>query len=264
MRFMNGHSLTPRPGRKGGHSPAGPGVPSGPFDPTRLPLLTRKRIGRPPIPPITPPRSTRSTASSSSRPTTPALAPTSDVRSQSSVPSSARSCPSIDASTSTEDSILLTPLTPLPHILAASCQTAKADLVSPGSVWHPGEEIDPYDRLRHTSPGSPSPSIRPIRHGDSELSPETPELVDEDEAPAASPIIVQHFSSIGGPASALQRFRRASLRDFELSGLSLFLFCPKRRTSFWSDDQMVKQMKEAQAWRCEAARQGMCHSITFG
>jgi hypothetical protein len=64
----------------------------------------------------------------------------------------------------------------------------------------------------------------------------------------AVPKLLHHVSSEGGPISALKRYVLASKQDPRLSGMSLFLHCPKKRVPHRSTERIRKLRKIAMEW----------------
>jgi hypothetical protein len=64
----------------------------------------------------------------------------------------------------------------------------------------------------------------------------------------AVPKLLHHISSEGGPISALNIYILASKQDPSLSGMSLFLHCPKKRVPHQGTERIRKERKIAMEW----------------
>lgn len=217
-----------------------------PFDPTRLPVIARTRIRRPVTPPPTPSRSVTATSVGSSTPVpppTPISSPTPVRVSRCYLPTPTPSLvtPSTQPS-SPNGSVLLTPVTPpLYHWPNDNC----GDLETPESPtpYAPMAKLAFWDTAVHAAQRSLLPNAERLTAVEKNF--ELPEL-DVSEPP--SPILLCHTPSDGGAVAALKRYDRSLRLDPGLSGMSLFLNCPKRRVPFPSDEQLERQDKVARDW----------------
>jgi hypothetical protein len=62
------------------------------------------------------------------------------------------------------------------------------------------------------------------------------------------PALLHHVSSDGGPVAALKRYIDSKLLEPSLSGISLFLHCPKKRIVLHSTERMARERKCAKEW----------------
>ena len=256
-----------------------------PFQASSLPLLSRPRIGSPKAPSTPPKRklqpvfTPRSTPLIHKRPPTPTpiflppspsllveLHPDALTPPPTPIPfsrfSQAPSTPGLSSGSTSctpirHQSRLLTPITPT-HIRYDE-RGLPVDYLSPA---HPGlshdrlaQDVSPWSVLSefqapHSQKMAPTPMslttsipYRTIYLSAQTLVQPSPEVV------YSKPKMLHHISSDGGPISAMKRYLNASREDETISGMSLFLHCPKKRVPHYSMERVRKERKIAMEWK---------------
>jgi hypothetical protein len=254
-------------------------VPEIPFQASSLPLLSRSRIGSP-KPPSTPPKrkpqpvfTPRSTPLDLKKLETPIsvpspASPTLEISLQALTPpptpipfsrfSQAPSTPGLSSGSSSctptrYQSRLLTPVTPT-HIRYDE-RGLPVDYLSPaypGPI--PDQVISPWSNIsgsqgRSTQkiPQTPMPTTHsmPFRTLYPPIQAVAQSLPD---VMYAKPKMLHHISSDGGPVAAMKRYPIASRKDETISGMSLFLHCPKKRVPHYSMDRVRREGEIAVEW----------------
>lgn len=258
--------------------------PAIPFKASSLPLLSRPRITSPKGP-FTPPKrklqpvfTPRSTPLIHKRPSTPtpiSLPPSPsllvDLHPDALTPpptpipfsrfSQAPSTPGLSSGSSSctpirHQSRLLTPVTPthiryderglpvehLSQVYPGPSHDRLAQDVSPWSApyeFHalPSEKI-PLTPMSLTT-SIPYQTLYPSAQT---LVQPSPEVV------YSKPKMLHHISSDGGPISAMKRYLNAYREDETISGMSLFLHCPKKRVPHHSMERVRKEREIAIEW----------------
>lgn len=109
-------------------------------------------------------------------------------------------------------------------------------------------QLQPWTSVIHLTPPITPPTIRTSRLT-TECS--TPSGQGFRRIPSTIPIrpkLLHHVSSDGGPIAALKRYITAKHLEPSVSGMSLFLHCPKKRIALHSMGRVEKERKCAMEW----------------
>jgi hypothetical protein len=241
-----------------------------PFRASSLPLLARPRI-RSPNPPSTPkkskpiftPRSILLTPSrkrcstpapESNQFLTPPPTPTpfSSFSQTPTTPGLSSTC----STSPTRSSRLVTPITPT-HIryddrgmprYDSGYQVRSSSPETPMNVFRPWLDnggLEDQETLRRKIP--PTPKSMTKTPWDMVYPPQQVEEVLIDPI-RAHPKMLHHVSSDGGSLAALKRYIVTSKDEKSISGMSLFLHCPKKRVPLHSIERIRKERKLALEW----------------
>lgn len=214
-----------------------------PFDSSRLPVIARKRIR----PPITPPRTPEP-----NRPSIVLRRASSSIGNLSPAPSlvapfyETPQTPSFRSGDSSTPSgpTLLTPTSPS-KLLTVRVDAQEETPDATPALLEPIPVIELRVEVRSAREDTPTPRISIAQNRVSGKETSGPDSCTHGPAP----IIIHHVSSSGGPLAALRRYDHAFRLDPSLSGMSLFLNCPKKRVPFSSELQLAKYRLVAEAWR---------------